>query len=133
MRGEDHHAIDDAAEIDAELPVPVLPGGILDRTELRHTTGVEEELHRSEDSLGLVRCGLVGFPVGDVEPDRVHRGVAIAKPGHGFVEMVLPDVGDDDPAARLGEHLGLAKTDAGSAARDERHLACEIFHCSDRV
>jgi hypothetical protein len=54
-RHEGDDAVDDAAEVDAEHPVPVLVGGVCDVVEEVDPGVVAEDVDVAEDLLGLVR------------------------------------------------------------------------------
>ena len=119
-RQDGDDAVDDAAQIDAQRPVPVAIAGQLDRPDHADAGIVDEQMDLAEPRLGLIGGGRVSVAVGDVELQRQHR--ADAKLGRGLVEMILPDVGDHDVHAGLLQRLGDAEADAGGAAGDERGL-----------
>ncbi len=69
-------------------------------------------MHGAEHPLGFVGGLDPLLPVGDVEPDRVHRQIGVLEAGHGLIQRVLPDVGDHHLHARACEHLGHAQAHA---------------------
>ncbi len=71
--------VDDAAEQDAQAPVPVVVPRERDRPEDAHAGVVAEHVHVAEDALGLVGRPRESFAVGDVQLDRVH-GLARRSP-----------------------------------------------------
>ena len=71
-----------------------------------------------------------GGAVADVQTDGMDRETGVLKPRDGLVNVILPDIGDDESHARLGKGLGHAEPDAARPARDDRDLAFEILHSS---
>ncbi len=98
-RHEGDDAVDDAAEVDAEHPVPVLVRRVGDVVEEVDAGVVAEDVHVPEDALGLVGGTRERLAVGDVQLDRVH---VAAELGRRRLEVVGADVGDRHrmPAAR---------------------------------
>eukprot|EP01137_Pigoraptor_chileana_P006812 Opistho-2@51562 len=118
-RHEGLDAVDDALQIDVQLPIPVIISGVLERAEDRHARRVEQQLDRPQLSLHRVGGALIGIPVGDIQFHRHHIMATPLEPGHRLVQMVLPDVDDRDLAAGLRKHLRLPQRHARSAAGDE--------------
>jgi hypothetical protein len=112
-------AVDDAVEIDRQLPVPIVIGRLLQWPEDRHAGGIEQQFDRAEPGLHRIRRGRISGSVGDIELDRHHLEIGLVEPGHRLVEMVLADIGDGDLASGLREYLGLAERYSRSAAGDE--------------
>ena len=125
-RHEGLDAVDHALEVDAEHPVPILVGGIVDRPEQVHAGIIEEKRDRAHPRLGLVGGRGEAFARGDVEPDPGH--LAIVEDGERLLDRILPDVGDHHLAALVEQHPGEAQTDAVGAAGDEGGPAREVLH-----
>ena len=122
---ERHDAVDDAAEVDAEHPVPVLVRRVGDVVEEVDPGVVAEHVHVAERPLRLVRRACECLPVGHVQPDREDVG---AECGRRLLEVVSPYIGDRDLHAGGDECPGQAEADPAPASRDEGDLAFDVPH-----
>jgi hypothetical protein len=122
-RHERDDAVDDAAEVDAEHPVPVLVGRVGDVVEEVDPGVVAEHGDLAEHLLRLVGGARERLAVGDVELDRVHVELRC-----GCLEVVVADVGDCDPHARVHERPRHAEPDAAAAAGDEGDSSFYVKH-----
>jgi hypothetical protein len=122
---ERHDAVDDAAEVDAEHPVPVLVRRVGDVVEQVDAGVVAEHVHVPERALRLVGGAGERLPVGHVQPDR--EDVA-AERRRRLLEMVGPHVGDRDVHAGGEERPGHAEADPAPASRDEGDPAFDVAH-----
>jgi hypothetical protein len=120
-------AVDDAAEVDAEHPVPVLVGRVGDVVEEVDPGVVAEDVDVPEDVLGLVRGPRERLAVGHVELDRVDVELGF----RGF-EMVGPHVGDRHSHSGRDERLRHPEADSAAASGDERNSSFHVKHALSR-
>ena len=124
-RTEHQRAVDHAAHVDVEHPLPDLRWGVEHRAD-RRDTGVEaHDVHRTESFEGLVteapgvvdRTHVVGH---------AHHALATTERVERGGDRVLLDVGDDDVHARPQEPCGHRLPDAAGTAGDHADLARRI-------
>src|SRR5256885_7096739 len=128
-RQEDDDAVDGAAEVDPEHPVPVGEGRELGGPYDPDAGVVTEDVDLAETRFGSV-CGAgVGRAVGHVEFQGQHA-LGRTELGRRGREMVLANVRDDDihPGAEQG--LGNAEPDAACAPRYECGFAWQVLHAA---
>ena len=123
-------AVDDAAEIDAEHPVPVLVRRVCDVVEEVDAGVVAEDMDVPENALGLVRGTSERFAIGHVELDRMY---VTADLPHRGLEVIGSYVGDRDAHACRGEGLGHSEPDPAPAPGDEGDPAFDVPHARDLI
>src|SRR5262245_33793544 len=132
-RDEGPDAVDDAAEIDAEQPVPIVVCAFVHRREKIDAGVVADDVNFAEYPLHLVRRLTERLAIGHIQPDRVRATARLFEISRRAVEMILPDVGDDDLHTRVVKHLCDAETDAAPAAGNEGYFSIYIFHMAHTI
>src|SRR4029453_5419795 len=95
-----------------------------------HARVVAEDVHVAEDALSLVGRAREAFPIGDVELDGVHAlaQAALVEALQGSLDVIGPEVRDNDLHLACAEPLALAEPDPARASGDERGLARNLLH-----
>ncbi len=131
IRGiEGFDAVDDAAQIDAHHPVPVLVLGLVDGRVAADPGIVADDVDLAEDALGLVGGAGEGLAVGHVELDEMVRQVGALQHRRRLVEMVLADIRHHHFHAVLEKHPRHAEADARGAPGDKGGFAVERPSCA---
>ena len=117
------HAVDHALQVDAEHPVPVVEGALVERAAGADAGVVAHQVHVAETILGAAGGVLHRVAVGDVELERQHLGAARFELGCRGGERLGLDVGEHDAHSLAGEDARHAEADAARAAGDEGCLA----------
>ena len=126
---EGDHAVDHAAKVDADQPVEIAVGRVLDRAETVDAGRVEQQRRRrAKHRLDLVGGTLIGGAIGDVEHDAVRRDALALQRCERPVDGFGPHIGDHDLRARPAEHLRLSESGTRGAPGDERDLVLEVLH-----
>src|SRR5688572_29106792 len=128
-RADDLGAVDHAAEIDRDRPVPAVellarrgPAAVHPRVVAQHVD-LAERIER------LLRRVAQAVAVGDIGLHEVHRvvtGKLLARLG----DVLVAPVGEADLHPLLEKRARHAETDAAGPAGDEGDLACQVFHSS---
>ena len=127
-RNESHDAVDRAAQVDAENPVPVLVRRHVHRAKDVDAGVVDEDVDLPEDLFGLVGRAHESVAVGDIELERMHTSGCILEVRECLIAMRFAHVGDDDLGAGRREGARDAEADATHAAGDEDDFVLEILH-----
>ena len=128
-RHESDHAIDNAAQIDADQPVEIAIGGQFHRAEAVDARRVEQQRGGlAKHLLHLVGGTGIGGAVGDIEHDAMGSNALGFQRGNGLFNRIGAHVGNDDAGARAAKHLRLPKPSARCATRDEGQLALKVLH-----
>ena len=127
-RHEGLHAVDDAPQVHAEHPLPVVERELPGVARTGDAGVVADDVHgteRGERLLGeIVDLGRLG----DVGADREHlRALRLDRLG-GSGERLLLDVGEDDHHAFGGEALGHAAADSAGGSGDDGDAILQILH-----
>ena len=130
--------MNDAPQVDAENPAPVLLGHLPDGPTDPDARVVVHEVHRTEALEGGVAQRLHRGPVGDVGDHAEDLGPRAGQVVDRQLQRPCLNVAEDDPHALGGGLVGHGPADAAGAAGDHRHLALQVFHwvpspCSARL
>src|SRR5262245_57471578 len=127
-RDEGTDAVDDAAQIDAENPVPIIIRAFIHRREKIDAGVVADDVNFAEHSFHFVRRAVERLTIGHVQPDRMRLAARLIEISHRAIEMILPDVGDDYLHAGVMKHLGQTETNTAPASSDESYFPFYVFH-----
>ena len=126
VRQEGDEAVDDAAKVDAEDPVPIVEACLVHRPEHADSGIVDENVELADFALHRLARRRPGVAVGDVERDEQGRVMAIvAEPARRRLAVGFAAIAESELHAFCGQRLGDAEAEAADGAGDQGRLAGE--------
>ena len=128
LRQERGDAVDDAAKIDPEHPIPVAKRHLVQRARHIDAGIVEQQVHGPVPGDDVISRRGERAAIGDIEQHRRRLDMAGSKRRGSPIESLLLDVGDDDAGPGETEDVGYAEADAAGPASDEGGFVADAGH-----
>ena len=133
-RDEGAHAVNDAVQVDAERPFPLVGGGLPYRSAPvgRDTCVVAQHMYLAVPLEGTIPQRLDLVQTRHIRLDADYVQVLRLQLADRGIERISLDVGEHDLHALAGESLGQAAADAAGGAGDHGDFTRKISHRSQR-
>ncbi len=127
-RQERVNGVEDAVEIDAHAPVPIVVACLADAADDGDARIRHDGVYFAEPLHDIVCGGVERRAIRHVHTDGMHAIRSLIEVFHGLVEVRPGAVADRHLHARIQERARDTETDAAVAAGDEGHFAFHVLH-----